>query len=95
MAVIPDRLFFHRPDRPVQVDGVPQYDGGRHESEATGPIVLVLETVVAHLTQAVEEHRSGQGVAGFPLVETGMYLAGEGIADPKGQPTSGNSPGPA
>jgi len=57
--MIPDRL-----DRPFQIDGVPQHDGGRHQSEAGGTIALVLKTAVAHLAEPVEEHGSGQSVAG-------------------------------
>ncbi len=72
MAMIYDCL-----DRPVEVNGVPQDDGCCHEIEATGPVALILETAVAHLAQSVEEHGSGERIAGFPLVEPGMDTAAQ------------------
>jgi hypothetical protein len=49
--MIPDRL-----DRPFQIDGVPQDDGGRHQSESGGTIALVLKAAVA-LYSARDSHR--------------------------------------
>ncbi len=57
----------------LQVDRVPQHDGRRHQVEATGPVALLLETAVADFAQPVEEHRPGQRIAGFALVQSGMH----------------------
>ena len=63
--------------RPLQVDRVPQHDGRRHQVEAAGLVALLLETVVADFAQAVEEHGTGQRVAGFALVQPGMHAAAQ------------------
>ena len=57
----------------LQVDCVPQHDSRRHQVESTGPIALLLETAVADFAQPVEEHRPGQRVARFALVQPGMH----------------------
>ncbi len=62
---------------PFQVDRVPQHDGCRHQVEAAGPVALLLETAVANFTEAVEEHGTGQRVAGFTLVQPGMHAAAQ------------------
>jgi len=58
-----------RGDRRLQVDGIPKHDGGDYEVQPTRPVPLVLVGAVAEFTQPVEEHRLGQGVSGFPLVQ--------------------------
>lgn len=63
--------------RPLQVDCVPQHDGGRHQVEAAGPVALLLETAVADFAQTVEEYGAGQRVARFALVQPGMYAAAQ------------------
>jgi hypothetical protein len=67
----------YRLDRPFQIDGVPQHDGGCHQSEAGGTIALALKAAVAHLAEPVEEHGSGQSVAGLALVQSGMDTAAQ------------------
>ena len=63
--------------RPFQINRVPQHDSCRHQVEPAGPIALLLETAVADFTQAVEEHGTGQCVAGFALVQPGMHTAAQ------------------
>jgi hypothetical protein len=66
-----------------QVDGIPKGDGGDDQVEATGPVVLMFEAAVPHLSQSVEEHRSGQGVPGLPLVEPDLHPTTQpGILEP-------------
>lgn len=59
---------------PLQVDRIPQHDGRRHQVEATGAVALLLEAAVADFAQAVEEHGTGERVAGFTLVQTTCLL---------------------
>jgi hypothetical protein len=61
----------------VYVNGVPQRDGGADEVEAAGLVHLVFVGAVAHLAEAVEEDRPGEGVAGLALVEAGGYPPSE------------------
>ena len=61
----------------LQVDRVPQHDSRRHQVEATGPVTLLLETAVADFAQPVEEHGTGERVAGFALVQPGMDAAAQ------------------
>jgi hypothetical protein len=61
----------------LQVHRVPQHDGGRHQVETAGPVALLLETPIPDFPKAVEEHRPGQGVACFTLVQTGMHAAAQ------------------
>jgi hypothetical protein len=36
-------------DRPIQIDRIPQDDGGRHQIEATGAVTLLLKAAVSDL----------------------------------------------
>lgn len=72
MAVISDGL-----DGLLQIDGVPQGDGGGYKIEAAGSVLLGLETAVAYFAQPVEEDGPGEGIAGLPLVESGLYTAAQ------------------
>ena len=57
---------------PLQVDRVPQHNGGGHQVEAGGPVVLLLEAPIPDFTETVEEHRPGQGIASLSLVQACM-----------------------
>lgn len=56
-------------DGPREIGGVPQDDGTDHQVEAGGAESLALEGAVADFAALVEEHRPGQFVAGFALVQ--------------------------
>ena len=72
-----------------QVDGIPKGDGGDDQVEATGPVVLMFEAAVPHLSQSVGEHRSGQGVPGLmktdvdQKAQTRPFPVGGGMVVPK------------
>ena len=53
-----------------EVDGVPEDDGGGEEVESGCSVALVVEGSVADFAEAVEEHGSGERVAGFAFVES-------------------------
>ena len=61
----------------LQVDRVPQHDSRRHQVEAAGTVALLLKAAVTDFAQPVEEHRPGQRVAGFALVQPGMDAAAQ------------------
>ena len=63
--------------RSLQVNRIPQHDGGCHQVEAAGPVALLLEAAVADFTQAVEEHGAGQRVARLAFVQPGMHAAAQ------------------
>ena len=60
--VLPDGVapFPEHLQSSLQVDGVPEDDGGHHQVEVVGSEVLVLKAPIPHLPQAVEEHSTGQ-----------------------------------
>ena len=62
---------------PLQVNRVPQNNGGGHQVEAAGPVSLLLEAPISNLAEAVKEHRPGQGVSGFTLVKSGMHTTAQ------------------
>ena len=62
---------------PLQVDRVPQHDGGCHQIEAAGSVALLLETAVADFAQTVEEHGAGKCVARLTFVQSGMHAAAQ------------------
>jgi len=61
----------------LQVHRVPQHNGGRHQVQAAGPVALLLEAPIPDLAEAVKEHRPGQGVARFTLVQSSMHAAAQ------------------
>lgn len=62
---------------PLQVDRVPQHDGGGHQVQSAGPIALLLEAPIPDFTEAIEEHRPGQGVARLAFVQACMHTAAQ------------------
>ena len=52
-----------------EIGGVPQDNGTDHQVEAGGAESLALKGAVADFAALVEEHRPGQLVAGFALVQ--------------------------
>ncbi len=65
--------FAHGFDCAGEIAGVPEDDGGDDQVEAEGTVLLVLERPVTDFTEAVDEDRPRQTVAGFAFVE---FLAG-------------------
>ena len=65
-----------------QVDGVPQDDGGHHQVESAGPVVLILKAPIPHFSQAVEEHGAGQRATGFTLFHPSSHAAAQFYALP-------------
>ena len=61
-----------------QIDRVPQCDGGDHQVETAGAILLILEGTVSDLAQPIEKHSLGEGVSGFALVEARSDAASQG-----------------
>ena len=53
----------------LEVSRVPQDDGGDEQIEARRAVLLVLIGAVADLSEAMDEHRPRQAVAGFALVQ--------------------------
>jgi len=72
MAVTAQRMR-----RTLQVDRVPQHNGRRHQVKAAGPVALLLKAAVTDFAQPVEEHGTGERVAGFALVQPGMHAAAQ------------------
>src|SRR5208282_6656318 len=64
-----------RGDGALQVDRVPEHDGGDHEVQPTGAMALVLVRAVAQFAQPVEEHRPCQGVSRLALIESNVDAA--------------------
>lgn len=56
----------------LQVDVVPQYNGGGHQVRSTGAIALLLKTPIPDFTKAIKKHCSGKGIARLALVEACM-----------------------
>ena len=54
----------------LQVDGVPQDDGGDQQIEAARPIALVFVGAVPNFPESVEEHGPSQSVLLLTLVES-------------------------
>ena len=71
-ARVPQRLH-----RALQIDRVPEHDGGDHQVQAAGAVALVLEAPVAQLAQPVEEHRPCQRVLGLALVQPDLHAAAQ------------------
>ena len=61
----------------VEIDRVPQHDGGRYEVQPAGSIALLLEAAVADLTKAPKEHRARQRIARLAFVQASMYAPPE------------------
>lgn len=61
----------------LQVHRVPQYDSRRHQVQAAGPVALLLEAAIPDFAQPIEEHRPGQSIAGFTLVQPGVNAAAQ------------------
>ncbi len=57
----------------LQVDRVPQHYCGGHQVEAAGTVALLFEAPIPDFTEAVEEHRPGQGIACLALVQPSMH----------------------
>src|SRR5271166_3634660 len=55
-----------------------QCDGGDHQVETAGAILLILEGTVSDLAQPIEKHSLGEGVSGFALVEARRDSASQG-----------------
>ena len=62
---------------PLQIDRIPQHDGGCHQVQAAGAVPLLLECPVADFAQPMNEDRPGQRVARLPFVQTGVHAAAQ------------------
>ena len=63
--------------RATEIDGVPQHDGGRDESDAAGTVLLGLGRTVVQPAQAMEAHGAGERVAALALVQLRRCLSAE------------------
>lgn len=52
--------------------GVPEHDRCGDEIEPAGTVALVLKAAIPDFAQPVKEHRSGQRIACFTLIESSM-----------------------
>ena len=59
----------------LQIDGVPEDDGGAQEVEATGSVALIFKGAIPDFAQSVKENGSGEGVSRFPFIESHMNAA--------------------
>ena len=66
----------HRLNHVLQVDRVPQHDGRCDQVQAAGSVSLLLKAAVTDFPQTVEEHSSGQRVAGFAFVQPRLGVLG-------------------
>jgi len=57
------------------VHRVPKHDSCCHQVQAAGPIALLLEAAIPDFAQPIEEHRPGQRIASFALVQPGVNAA--------------------
>ena len=58
-------------DRALEVDGVPEYDGGGHQIEAAGPASLIFKRPTSDFAEAVKEDGAREGGARLAFVESG------------------------
>ena len=66
-----------------EIDGVPEDDGRNGQIEAGSPVSLIFESSVADFSETMKEHRPGERVARFALVEAGICPSPQRrIADP-------------
>ena len=56
----------------LQVGGVPKDDGGDDETEAAGPVALLVEAPVADFAETMEEDRPSESISGLTFVQPGM-----------------------
>jgi len=68
-------VLANRGDRALQVDRVPEHDGGDHEVQPTCAMPLVLVRAIPQFAQPVEEHRPCQGVSRLPLIQPDVDAA--------------------
>ena len=67
----------------LQVDGVPQDDGGDQQIETTCSIALILIGTIADFPESVEEHGPSQSVMLLALVEPDMAATAQlGVMQP-------------
>ena len=67
----------------LQVDGVPQDDGGNQQIEAARPIALVFVGTVPDFPESVEEHGPSQRVLLLDLVEPDLAATAQfGVMQP-------------
>ena len=59
----------NRGDSELQVDRIPDDDGGDHQVQPTCAMLFVLVRAVPQFAQPVEERRPGQGVSHIALIE--------------------------
>ena len=64
-------------DRAVQIEGVPQDDGGDEEVEAGSAMLLVFEGAVADFAETMQEDGARQAVARLALVEFTARIAAQ------------------
>ena len=63
--------------RPAEIDGVPQHDGGGDEGEAAGAVLLSLGRSVVQSPEAVETYSAAQRIVTLALVEFRRGLSAE------------------
>jgi len=57
----------------LQVDRIPTDDRCyHHQIQATGQVPLVLKAAISHFVKPIEQHRPGQGILGFSLVQASV-----------------------
>ena len=64
-------------DGVLEVDGVPEDDGGDREVEAGGTVALVFEGAVPDLAVSMEKQGAGERVSGLAFIESGVGTASE------------------
>ena len=64
-------------DRALQVDRVPEHDGGNHEVQPTCAMALVLVRAIPQFAQPVEEDRPCQGVSRLALIQPDVDAAAQ------------------
>ena len=67
----------NRDDRALQIDRVPEHDGGNHEVQPTCAMPLVLVRAIPQFAQPVEEHRPCQGVSRLALIQPDVDAAAQ------------------
>lgn len=67
----------------LQIDGVPQDDGGNQQIEAAGSIALILIGTIADFPESVEEHSPPQRILLVAFIESDMAaMAQLGVLQP-------------
>ncbi len=76
-----DAMLAQSTDSTLQVDGVPEDDGGGDDQvESACTVTLVLKASIAQVTLAVKEDRTGKRIPGLALVETDLDTPAQAVS---------------